>query len=229
MEPGECPYCAYYKSKGARYCVRCGRDLSFGASFCPECPSQKNLGARFCTFCGRYLGEGRYYTPDRNRHPLMRGLVITTAIVGILVAILTLAVYAWHIGDMLDIADQYSYPLYIALGLDNIYLVDLRGSWFQAYIILAFIVFCLLLAYAAYSFRGTAVKNGLGSSKTEHTGMAALASCLSVSLMASVVYFMIMAMFGFETDVDFTQYDPWLLYTDLFLAGFTEELAYRAV
>lgn len=229
MEPGECPYCAYYKSRGARYCVRCGRDLSLGASFCPECSSESAKGARFCTFCGRYLGETRRRYQQDNRYPFLRGLVIATAIVGILVAVLTLIVCAWHMGDMLDTPERYGYILYIGLGLTDYEITVLWGNGFRAFIVIAFIVFCIFLAYAAYSFHGTAVKNGLNSAKTEHTGMAALTSCLSVSLMLSVVYFLLMALFGQETSADFSEYEVWDLYTLLFLAGFNEELAYRVV
>gem|GEM_PF-1097827 len=236
MEQNNCRYCNYYASKGAKYCPRCGRDLSgMSSSGCPRCADQAAAGARYCRYCGNYLGEGRTQPypsgmQDGPEHPFMRGTVTAVTLLFILLCTASLIVYTVHVGDVLGIADRYSYSIYVPLGLVNAFSIPLRGNAFRAYILIAYVLFALFLAYAVISYQRTAGKYGMSSDRTEHSGLSAAASCLSVSLFLSIVYLLLMSSAGADADSSWMDdFRVWDLNALLFMAGLNEELAFRLV
>lgn len=236
MGPDDCRYCNYYASKGARFCPKCGRDLSgMTGSGCPQCAAQAAAGARYCRYCGNYLGEGSAQParPDVQAepdHPFMRGTVTAVTVLFALLCTVSLIVYAVHMDDVLSIADRYMYSLYVPIGLTDVFRVSLRGDAFRAYILIAYVLFALFLAYAVLSYRRTAEKHGTSSDRAERSGLSAAASCLSVSLFLSIVYLLVMSSAGEDADTSWMdEYRVWDLNALLFMAGLNEELAFRVI
>lgn len=74
-EPTTCPHCGQPVRSGARFCGRCGREISAvqaaapATGACPQCGSLNRPGARFCGGCGREIGVVQVVAPAASACP----------------------------------------------------------------------------------------------------------------------------------------------------------------
>lgn len=49
----KCSSCGYHNEDNAKYCKKCGRELSsMGKRYCEACGKQLTDGAKYCKYCG---------------------------------------------------------------------------------------------------------------------------------------------------------------------------------
>jgi len=136
-----CQMCGNENPEGAKFCIKCGKELSAhspGAAACPQCGAQVAQGSLFCAACGRSIGapygdvsQGRTFDPPPPEQDT--GKFASNIALDVILSVITCSIYwfFWQARQMRAInyllgQQRYSFWLWFLLtlvtcGLYNIY------------------------------------------------------------------------------------------------------------
>ncbi len=114
----KCPNCGASNRAGARFCVRCGYNLS---PFCPRCGAPNQNRARFCGRCGAALGASGLPVLPPLAHKRQRAPIVVAGIAMLLLGNLfgLLLSWIWFEGHKLSGVSQIPPTVPVSVTVDS--------------------------------------------------------------------------------------------------------------